>query len=83
VLGNDLQPAALALRPELDQVLTTLQDAGALGQLVSGSGPACFGLFPDRAAAVTAAATLDGAIVAGLRSEVPATIAADAASPAP
>jgi 4-diphosphocytidyl-2-C-methyl-D-erythritol kinase len=70
VLGNDLQPAALALRPELEQVLASLQDAGALGALVSGSGPTCFGLFADRAAAVTAAATIDGAIAAGLRSDV-------------
>jgi 4-diphosphocytidyl-2-C-methyl-D-erythritol kinase len=70
VLGNDLQPAALALRPELEGVLTSLQDAGALGALVSGSGPTCFGLFPDRAAAVTAAATIDGALAAGLRSPV-------------
>ena len=67
VLGNDLQPAALALRPELDKVMTSLQEAGALGQLVSGSGPTCFGLFPDHAAAVSAAATIDGAIAAGLR----------------
>jgi 4-diphosphocytidyl-2-C-methyl-D-erythritol kinase len=72
VLGNDLQPAVLALRPELKKVLTQLQEAGALGQLVTGSGPTCFGLFPDRAAAVTAAATIEGAIAAGLRAGVPA-----------
>jgi 4-diphosphocytidyl-2-C-methyl-D-erythritol kinase len=72
VLGNDLQPAALALRPELQKVLTQLQEAGALGQLVSGSGPTCFGLFPDRAAAVTVAAGIDGAIAAGLRAGIPA-----------
>lgn len=70
VLGNDLQPAALALRPDLEQVLTSLQDAGALGALISGSGPTCFGVFADRAAAVTAAATIDGAVAAGLRSDV-------------
>jgi 4-diphosphocytidyl-2-C-methyl-D-erythritol kinase len=84
VLGNDLQPAALALRPELEQVLGSLQDTGALGELVSGSGPTCFGLFPDRAAAVTAAATIDGAIAAGLRSEiVGAAPAQDAPGSAP
>jgi 4-diphosphocytidyl-2-C-methyl-D-erythritol kinase len=77
VLGNDLQPAALALRPELEQVLASLQDAGALGALVSGSGPTCFGLFADRAAAVTAAATIDGAIAAGLRSDVAGAHAGD------
>ena len=48
VLGNDLQPAALALRPELAGVLGSLRASGALGALVSGSGPTCFGLFEDR-----------------------------------
>lgn len=66
-LENDLQPAALALRPELDDRLAALRDAGALGALVSGSGPTCFGLFADRAAANDAATRLDGAIVAGFR----------------
>jgi 4-diphosphocytidyl-2-C-methyl-D-erythritol kinase len=84
VLGNDLQPAVLALRPELEGVLTALQDAGALGALVSGSGPTCFGLFPDRAAAATAAAGIDGAIAAGLGSHVAdAGVAVDAPSAAP
>jgi len=68
VLANDLQPAALALRPELSGVLGSLRSAGALGALVSGSGPTCFGLFEDRAAAETVAAELDGAVAAGLRS---------------
>jgi 4-diphosphocytidyl-2-C-methyl-D-erythritol kinase len=72
VLGNDLQPAVLALRPELEGVLESLQQTGALGELVSGSGPTCFALFDDLAAAVTAAATIDGAIAARLRSEAKA-----------
>jgi 4-diphosphocytidyl-2-C-methyl-D-erythritol kinase len=38
-LGNDLQGAALALRPALRQVLETGRAVGALGALVSGSGP--------------------------------------------
>jgi 4-diphosphocytidyl-2-C-methyl-D-erythritol kinase len=68
VLANDLQPAALALRPELAHVLASLRSAGALGALVSGSGPTCFALFEDRAAAETVAAKIEGAVVAGLRS---------------
>jgi 4-diphosphocytidyl-2-C-methyl-D-erythritol kinase len=68
VLGNDLQPAALALRPELAGVLASLRGHGALGALVSGSGPTCFGLCEDRASAEVLAAKLDGAIAAGLRS---------------
>jgi 4-diphosphocytidyl-2-C-methyl-D-erythritol kinase len=66
-LDNDLEPAALALRPELAEVLQALRAAGAPGALVSGSGPTCFGLFPDRAAAEAAAARIPGAIVAALR----------------
>ncbi|HEY7598969.1 MAG TPA: hypothetical protein VH741_03500, partial [Candidatus Limnocylindrales bacterium] len=67
VLANDLQPAALALRPELGAVLGSLRGAGALGALVSGSGPTCFGLFEDRAAAENVAAKIEGAVAAGLR----------------
>ncbi len=63
-LDNDLQPAALSLRPELRQRLDALTAAGAHGAAVSGSGPTCFGLFPDRSAAEEAAAQLPGALVA-------------------
>jgi 4-diphosphocytidyl-2-C-methyl-D-erythritol kinase len=66
-LDNDLQPAALSLRPGLESKLEALNAAGALGAAVSGSGPTCFGLFPDRQAAEAAAAELDGAIVTALR----------------
>jgi 4-diphosphocytidyl-2-C-methyl-D-erythritol kinase len=66
-LDNDLQSAALSLRPELRQRLDALTAAGACGVAVSGSGPTCFGLFPDRSAAVAAAAVLPGALVAELR----------------
>ena len=66
-LENDLQPAALSLRPELAATLDSLRAAGAIAALVSGSGPTCFGLFRDRAAAAEAAATIDGAIVSELR----------------
>jgi 4-diphosphocytidyl-2-C-methyl-D-erythritol kinase len=66
-LENDLQPAALALRPELDDTLASIRAAGALGVAVSGSGPTCFGLFEDGAAAERAAASVPGALVSGLR----------------
>lgn len=68
VLGNDLQPAALSLRAELSTALGSLRAHGALGALVSGSGPTCFGLFEDRGTADAVAATLEGAIAASLRS---------------
>ncbi|MDQ1286534.1 MAG: 4-(cytidine 5-diphospho)-2-C-methyl-D-erythritol kinase [Actinomycetota bacterium] len=38
-LSNDLQPAALSLDPHLDRTLAVGLDSGALGGLVSGSGP--------------------------------------------
>lgn len=66
-LDNDLQGAALSLRPALAARLDDLEQAGALGAAVSGSGPTCFGLFADRAAAEGAAAEIPGAIVTALR----------------
>jgi 4-diphosphocytidyl-2-C-methyl-D-erythritol kinase len=38
-LANDLQPAALRLRPQLQQVLDAGHELGAVGTVVSGSGP--------------------------------------------
>jgi 4-diphosphocytidyl-2-C-methyl-D-erythritol kinase len=59
-LVNDLQPAALSLRPEIEPVLEALRAAGAAHALVTGSGPTAVGLFGDRAAAAEAAAGLAG-----------------------
>jgi 4-diphosphocytidyl-2-C-methyl-D-erythritol kinase len=66
-LHNDLEAAALSLRPDLRERLDALTAAGAFGAAVSGSGPTCFGLFPDRSSADAAAAGLPGALVAELR----------------
>jgi 4-diphosphocytidyl-2-C-methyl-D-erythritol kinase len=66
-LDNDLQSAALSLRPDLQERLGGLSAAGAIGAAVSGSGPTCFGLFADRAAADRAAEQLPGALVTQLR----------------
>jgi len=46
-LDNDLQRAALALRPSLQFVLSVGQEYGSLGQIVSGSGPTCAFLARD------------------------------------
>jgi 4-diphosphocytidyl-2-C-methyl-D-erythritol kinase len=64
---NDLERAALSLRPQLAERLDGLRGTGALCAAVSGSGPTCFGLFADSGAAERAAASLPGALVAGLR----------------
>ena len=66
-LENDLQQAALSLRPDLSAKLDSLRSAGALGAAVSGSGPTCFGLFDARPAADEAAASIPGALVTELR----------------
>jgi 4-diphosphocytidyl-2-C-methyl-D-erythritol kinase len=65
-LANDLQPAALSLRPELGEPIEALLAAGALAAQVTGSGPTTFGVFAERATAEQAAAGLPGAIVTGL-----------------
>jgi 4-diphosphocytidyl-2-C-methyl-D-erythritol kinase len=64
---NDLEAAALSLRPELIRTLAQLEDAGALAARISGSGPTAFGVFATFTEAEAAAATLDDAIVTGLR----------------
>jgi 4-diphosphocytidyl-2-C-methyl-D-erythritol kinase len=66
-LDNDLQGAALSLRPELRERLDALAAARAFGAAVSGSGPTCFGLFPDRSSAEAAVSELPGALVTELR----------------
>ncbi|AZZ39990.1 4-(cytidine 5'-diphospho)-2-C-methyl-D-erythritol kinase [Acidipropionibacterium jensenii] len=57
-LGNDLQDAALDLRPELAEVLRAGEEAGALAGLVSGSGPTVAFLVPDEATGRTIATGL-------------------------
>ena len=46
-LHNDLQPAAMSLRPHLAHVLSVGHEYGALGGLISGSGPTCAFLARD------------------------------------
>ena len=58
LLENDLQGAALSLRPEIAEALSALEEVGAHKALVTGSGPTAFGLFSDIAAADRAAAAL-------------------------
>ncbi len=59
-LVNDLQPAALRLRPSLRRVLETGTELGAVGAVVSGSGPTCAFLARDAAQSVALAASLAG-----------------------
>lgn len=61
LLGNDLQAAAVSLRPGLRRTLRAGVDAGALAGIVSGSGPTCAFLCTDADTAVRVAAELSGA----------------------
>jgi 4-diphosphocytidyl-2-C-methyl-D-erythritol kinase len=61
LLGNDLQPAAVSLRPELRRTLAAGLELGALGAVVSGSGPACAFLAADASRARELAVALTGA----------------------
>ncbi|HSI81170.1 MAG TPA: hypothetical protein VK919_11035 [Solirubrobacterales bacterium] len=58
LLVNDLENAALSLRPEISEALAALEEVGAVRALVTGSGPTAFGLFADLARADRAAAEL-------------------------
>ena len=57
-LHNDLQPAAISLRPALGQVLEVGEDFGALGGIVSGSGPTCAFVARDEEHALDLAVAL-------------------------
>ncbi len=59
-LLNDLQPAAISLRPSLELVLETGLAYGALGGVVSGSGPSCAFLVRDEDQALDIASALSG-----------------------
>ncbi|HEY0215093.1 MAG TPA: 4-(cytidine 5'-diphospho)-2-C-methyl-D-erythritol kinase [Cellulomonas sp.] len=70
LLHNDLQEAAVELAPGLVETLAVAEDAGALGVIVSGSGPTVAALARSRqhalviAAAMTAAGVADSVLTA-------------------
>jgi 4-diphosphocytidyl-2-C-methyl-D-erythritol kinase len=61
LLSNDLQPAAVSLLPELRRGIAAGREYGALGAVVSGSGPTCAFLAKDAAHAGDLAVALTGA----------------------
>lgn len=70
-LSNDLQHAALELAPELAETLAVAADSGALGVVVSGSGPTVVALAEGAAhAAAIGRALTDARVVAGVRHAV-------------
>ena len=61
LLSNELQPAAISLRPDLRRTLAVGREYGALGAVVSGSGPTCAFLASDAQSAVDLVIALTGA----------------------
>jgi 4-diphosphocytidyl-2-C-methyl-D-erythritol kinase len=59
LLVNDLEPAAISLRPDIGDALDALRGTKAGAVFLSGSGPTCVGLFPTLAAAEQVAIELD------------------------
>ena len=78
VLSNDLQVPAVSMFPALRKTLAAGIEFGALGALVSGSGPTCFFLAASAGQATDVAVALSGAGVC--RSVATATGAAAGAS---
>ncbi len=66
-MENDLEAAALSLRPELVRTLGALEEAGAIAARISGSGPTAFGVFASVVDAESAAALVSDATVTSLR----------------
>jgi 4-diphosphocytidyl-2-C-methyl-D-erythritol kinase len=58
LLRNDLEAVTSARHPEIGEIKERLMAAGALGALMSGSGPTVFGVFSRQTVAEDAAAKL-------------------------
>lgn len=70
-LTNDLQHAALELAPDLAETLAVAEDAGALGVVVSGSGPTVVALARDAGHAAAIGRAMEAAhVVDGVRHAV-------------
>lgn len=67
LLHNDLQRAAVSLRPEIAQTLRQAREAGGAPALLSGSGPTVVGLFAGAGQQGLALARLAAAALGGRR----------------
>jgi 4-diphosphocytidyl-2-C-methyl-D-erythritol kinase len=54
ILHNDLERVTIAEYPEIDGIKADLLSRGAVGSLMTGSGPTVFGLFPRKREAESA-----------------------------
>ena len=74
-LHNDLQEAAVSLRPELAEVIGVAEGAGALRAIVSGSGPTVAALVPDATSATRVVRALTASTLVGQTVRVDAPVA--------
>jgi 4-diphosphocytidyl-2-C-methyl-D-erythritol kinase len=81
LVGNDLEPAAVRLRPVLAELRREIEATGASAVGMSGSGPTLFGVFDDARAAGEARRRLGRR--AGLRTWVVKTAPSEGALPGP
>lgn len=72
-LHNDLQAAAVDLRPAIAEVIALAERAGALRAIVSGSGPTVAALVPEAATAMRVCRTLtaSGLVSGTVRADAP------------
>lgn len=57
-LCNVMQPVTAQMHPEVEEICGIMRDNGALGAIMSGSGPSVFGLFDNQTAAEACKAVL-------------------------
>jgi 4-diphosphocytidyl-2-C-methyl-D-erythritol kinase len=60
ILSNDLESVTIPVFPVIAEIKNTMLRMGALGAMMSGSGPTVFGLFRDRESAEAACNNLAG-----------------------
>jgi 4-diphosphocytidyl-2-C-methyl-D-erythritol kinase len=76
LLHNDLQRAAVSLRPDVVEALAQARRAGAEHTLLSGSGPTVLGLYTRSGGALGGGSALAADAAAALASRVPAPLSA-------
>ena len=74
-LHNDLQGAAVSLRPERAEVIGIAEASGALRAIVSGSGPTVAALVPDATSATRVVRALTASTLVGQTVRVDAPVA--------
>ena len=57
-MGNVLEDVTIPLYPVIDSIKKQMLNNGAIGAMMSGSGPTVFGIFPDEQTALRCQAVL-------------------------